>query len=200
MSEFYYKLVQCKVCFDFSDIFLYWVFGEVEVFQVMNVLYMFLFFGELWFCCFYNKVLLLVSDVCLCDDVQGFICQEVMYLWVYDGVIQCYLSRFDIDFKLFIDKMDFFFECLFCDYLLGQNCLICVFDGWWLCQCCVIIVVVEYFICVFGKWVLEVWELDCCGSDLVMFDLLCWYGVEEVEYCSVVYDLYVYLGGSFVIW
>lgn len=34
----------------------------------------------------------------------------------------------------------------------------------------------------------------------MMVDLLCWYGVEEVEYCIVVFDIYWYMGGIYLEW
>lgn len=54
-------------------------------------------------------------------------------------------------------------------------------------------------ICVFGKYVLDNIEWEKMGVDFVMLDLIKWYGVEEIEYCIVVFDLYRYLGGGYIV-
>lgn len=55
----------------------------------------------------------------------------------------------------------------------------------------------EYFFGYLGNWVFNVKGLDVVCVDFVMFDLLCWYGVEEVEYCIVVFDIFWYMGGMY---
>lgn len=62
------------------------------------------------------------------------------------------------------------------------------------------IVLFEYFFGYFGNWVFNVYGFDEGCVDLMMVDLLCWYGVEEVEYCIVVFDIYWYMGGIYWEW
>lgn len=44
-----------------------------------------------------------------------------------------------------------------------------------------------------GEWILNFLQFDVVGVDFVMLDMLWWYGVEEVEYKVVVFDIMKYL-------
>lgn len=69
----YYKIKVWYVKFDFSDMLVIWVLNDLGSMYIINMLNLLFLEGELWFCCVYNKVLLLIIDVCLCDEVEGFL-------------------------------------------------------------------------------------------------------------------------------
>lgn len=115
----YYKIKVWYVKFDFSDMLVIWVLNDLGSMYIINMLNLLFLEGELWFCCVYNKVLLLIIDVCLCDEVEGFLWQEVVYLCLYGGVLKYYYDCYGIDMKLFMQKFNCLFMCVLGEVLFG---------------------------------------------------------------------------------
>ncbi|MGH8531069.1 MAG: metal-dependent hydrolase [Nevskiales bacterium] len=185
-----------KVAFDFSKTPLHWIPGDPFSSHFINVLHITLPAGEFWFCRVYNKVVPLITDDKLREDVQAFLRQESMHARAHDAALTQYLASRGIETKPFTDRMDWFFRDLLGDNPLGikpkpGGRL----ERWWLKFRLGVIAAIEHFTCVLGSYALnnKTWD----GGDPAMLDILRWHGAEEVEHRCVAYDLYQHVGGGY---
>lgn len=194
----YHKILPRRVRFDLSKSPLHWIPHDPEASYIINSIHMLLPAGEFWFCRVYNKVLPLITDEKLRDEVQGFIRQEAIHARSHEEALENYLRAHNVDMERMVKMAHFIFDTLLADRPLNlpDNFIFRRLDGWWLKQRVGIIAAVEHFTCVFGRWVVESKALDAPNIDPAMLDLFRWHGAEEVEHRNVAHDLHEAIGGS----
>ncbi|GAA2233375.1 metal-dependent hydrolase [Streptomyces amakusaensis] len=181
-----------RVSFDWADTPLHWVPGDPFTTHTINVLHLLLPAGERWFVQVYQQVLPHITDEELRADVIGFIGQEAVHAAAHDEVLP-QLRRLGLDPTPYTAQVDWLFGKLLGDRTLPPGRA----SRWWLWERVALIAAIEHHTAFLGDWVLNAKELDRCGADPTMLDLLRWHGAEEVEHRSVAFELFQHVDGSY---
>jgi uncharacterized protein len=181
-----------KVSFAWEETPLHWIPDDPFATHTINVLHLLLPAGERWFVHVYKQILPYIEDEQLREDVIGFIGQEAMHSQAHDEVLP-HLREQGLDPTPYTAQVDWFFEKLLGDRTLPPGKA----RKWWLMERVALIAAIEHYTAFLGDWVLNAEELDRCGADPTMLDLLRWHGAEEVEHRSVAFELFMHVDGSY---
>lgn len=180
------------VSFDFSDLPVHYVPGQVFATHFCNVLHLLLPAGEEFFVEVFKQALPLIKDDQLRLDVQGFIGQEAIHSQAHAGVVD-HLAVKGVDMSPFTDQVHWLFA-----KLLGDR------PRWsarrqqrWLLERVALVAAVEHYTAILGEWVLDAPALDEVGTHPVMLDMLRWHGAEEVEHKAVAFDVMRHLQAGY---
>ncbi|MBO0842697.1 MAG: metal-dependent hydrolase [Nocardioides sp.] len=179
------------VKFDWTDLPLVWIPGELFASHYINVLHLLLPEGERWFVKVFSEILPLIEDDELHEDVVGFIGQEGVHAASHQGV-QDYFNENGLDTRAYTSEIEALFQ-----KLLGDRGLQGRAKEEWLIERAAIIAGLEHLTAVLGNWVLNSPKLDELGADPTMLDLLRWHGAEEVEHRNVAYDVFQHVDGRY---
>jgi uncharacterized protein len=179
------------VTFDWSQLPMHWMPGEVFATHWANMLHLLLREGERWFVEVFIEALPLIKDDTLREQVIGFIGQEAMHASAHQGA-QDHLNQAGLDTTGYVNEIEWFFQ-----KRLGNRNLTGKRAEEWLVERLALIAAIEHVTAVLGDWVLNAKALDGIGMDPTMLDLLRWHGAEEVEHRAVAYDLYMHVDGRY---
>ncbi|MFE7723535.1 metal-dependent hydrolase [Nocardia rhizosphaerihabitans] len=180
------------VHFDFGDVPMHYIPGEVFATHVINVMHLVLPEGERAMAQALAEALPYIDDQRLREEVQGFVGQETMHASSHAGA-RDHLQSIGLD----VDSMVKTFAW-FVDRILGDHGLTGRAKEEWLKERLALFAGMEHYTAVIGEWLLENDKFEDLGMDPTMLDLIRWHGAEEVEHRSVVYDAYMYVDGSYV--
>ncbi|MFT4265109.1 MAG: metal-dependent hydrolase [Nocardioides sp.] len=179
------------VHFDWTDLPLAWIPGEVFASHLINVLHLLLPEGERWFVKVFSEALPLIQDEQLKEEVIGFIGQEGVHASSHQGVLD-YFDEHGLDTRDYVAQVATLFQ-----RILGDRDLSGRAKEEWLVQRVSVVAAIEHLTAVLGNWVLNSPALDRAGADETMLDLLRWHGAEEVEHRAVAYDVFMHLDGRY---
>lgn len=181
------------VNFDWSDLPVHYVPGEVFATHFCNVLHLLLPAGEEFFVEVFKQALPLIKDDQLRLDVQGFIGQEATHSQAHAGVVEQLAAR-GVDMAPYTDQIKWLFA-----QLLGDR------PKWskrrqqrWLLERVALVAAVEHYTAILGEWVLDSPALDATGAHPAMLDMLRWHGAEEVEHKAVAFDVMKHLQAGYL--
>ena len=197
-SSIQYHIKPRKVKFEWQDTPVDWIPNQPFISYFINEINMILPAGEFWFCRLYNKVLPQITDEKLLEDVRAFIRQEAMHAQAHNSANKEYLTVRNIDIKRNIKLMDFLFTKVLADKPFNIIPVSGVVEHQWDIFRLGIVASVEHMTCVLGKYALYNTEWEKLGADPNMLDLIKWHGAEEIEHRTVAFDLYRYLGGTYL--
>lgn len=182
-----------KVRFDWSDTPLHWVPGDPFSTHMLNVLHLMLPAGERWFIQVVNEAEPLVDDPEMKAAIKPFVQQEGWHAQAHQMVLQ-HLAEQGIDTVPFTGTMSTELPTP------GdkQSRLPRVFQRWSLYQRLAVAAALEPFNAALGQWTIQNRGLDYAGADPTMLDLLRWHGAEEIEHRALVFDIYQYLCGNYL--
>jgi uncharacterized protein len=179
------------VHFDWSELPLAWIPGEVFASHMINVLHLLLPEGERWFVKVFSEALPLIQDEQLREEVIGFIGQEGVHASSHQGVLD-YFDEHGLDTREYVSQIATLFQ-----RILGDRDLTGRAAEEWLVARISVVAAIEHLTAVLGNWVLNAEGLDRAGADETMLDLLRWHGAEEVEHRAVAYDVFQHLDGRY---
>ncbi|MFD5177664.1 metal-dependent hydrolase [Nocardia sp. NPDC058379] len=179
------------VHFDFGDVPMHYIPGEVFATHVINVMHLVLPEGERAMAQALAEALPYIDDQRLREEVQGFVGQETMHASSHAGA-RDHLQAIGLD----VDSMVKTFAW-FVDRILGDHGLTGRAKEEWLKERLALFAGMEHYTAVIGEWLLENDKFEDLGMDPTMLDLIRWHGAEEVEHRSVVYDAYMYVDGGY---
>ncbi|MGI5218573.1 metal-dependent hydrolase [Nocardia sp. CA-290969] len=179
------------VHFDFSDVPMHYIPGEVLATHVTNVMHLVLPEGERAMAACLAEALPYIEDERLREEVTGFIGQESMHAGSHEGA-RNHLQSIGLDVESYVAKIGWLV-----DRVLGDHGLTGRAEQEWLKERLGLFAGMEHFTAVIGEWLLESRVLEELGMHPTMLDLVRWHGAEEVEHRSVVFDAYMHVDGGY---
>lgn len=179
------------VRFDFRNVPMHYIPGEVLATHIVNVMHLVLPEGERAMAKCLAEAMPYIEDERLEEEVAGFIGQESMHASSHAAARE-HLQSLGLDVETYVRAVAWLV-----DRILGDHGLTGRAKREWLNERLGLFAGMEHFTAVIGEWLLENPRFSELGMDPTMLDLVRWHGAEEVEHRSVVFDAFQYLDGSY---
>ncbi|MCX5044331.1 metal-dependent hydrolase [Aldersonia sp. NBC_00410] len=179
------------VHFEFGDVPMHYIPGEVLATHIVNVMHLVLPEGERAMAQCLAEAMPLIDDARLAEEVAGFVGQESTHASSHAAARE-HLQSIGLDVDTYVRAVSWLV-----DRVLGDHGLTGRAKREWLNERLGLFAGMEHYTAVIGEWLLENPTFEELGMDPTMLDLVRWHGAEEVEHRSVVYDAFMYLDGSY---
>ncbi|WP_068274156.1 metal-dependent hydrolase [Aldersonia kunmingensis] len=179
------------VRFDFRDVPMHYIPGEVLATHIVNVMHLVLPEGERAMAQCLAEAMPYIDDERLKEEVAGFVGQESMHASSHAAARE-HLQSLGLDVETYVNAVSWLV-----DRILGDHGLTGRAKRAWLNERLGLFAGMEHYTAVIGEWLLENPRFEELGMDPAMMDLVRWHGAEEVEHRSVVFDAYMYMDGGY---
>lgn len=192
-----HNIIFRKVSYDWNEAPIDWIPNEPFASHLINTMHLLLPGGELWMCRMLNKALPSITDEKLREDVKRFINQEAMHARTHETAAIKYMRSYNLIPEVYTRRVEWLYDKVLDDKPFGIE-LSTRLEKKWLIYRIGCMAALEHLTCILGQYALDQRTWDNANANPAMLDLLRWHGAEEVEHRCVVFDVYKYLGGSYL--